>query len=84
MVRDLKIYERVCQEADYIIVNKATVRQTAEEFGLSKSTIHRDLSELLPEWNASLSSKVSDVFQENKSLRHIRGGEATRLKYLKK
>ena len=83
MVKKLEIYERVLKEADYVIVNNATVRQTAKEFGMSKSCVYRDLSELLPQYNLKMSAEVISVFQVNKALRHIRGGQATKRKYAK-
>ncbi len=83
MIKKLEIYERVLKEADYVIVNNATVRQTAKEFGMSKSCVYRDLSELLPQYNLKMSAEVISVFQVNKALRHIRGGQATKRKYAK-
>lgn len=83
MIKKLEIYERVLKEANYIIVNNATVRQTAKEFGISKSCVYRDLSEVLPQYNLKMSAEVISVFQVNKALRHIRGGEATKRKYAK-
>ena len=83
MIKNLEIYERVLKEADYVIVNNATVRQTAKEFGISKSCVYRDLSELLPQYNLKMSAEVISVFQVNKALRHIRGGQATKRKYAK-
>ena len=83
MIKNLEIYERVLKEADYVIVNNATVRQTAKEFGMSKSCVYRDLSELLPQYNLKMSAEVISVFQVNKALRHIRGGQATKRKYAK-
>ena len=83
MIKNLEIYERVLKEADYVIVNNATVRQTAKEFGMSKSCVYRDLSELLPQYNLKMSAEVISVFQINKALRHIRGGQATKRKYAK-
>ena len=83
MIKDIEIYERVLQEANYVIANKATVRQTAKVFGVSKSCVHRDLNELLPQYNSKMSAEVINVFQNNKALRHIRGGEATKRKFLK-
>lgn len=83
MIKKLEIYERVLKEADYVIVNNATVRQTAKEFGMSKSCVYRDLSELLPQYNLKMSAEVISVFQINKALRHIRGGQATKRKYAK-
>lgn len=83
MIKKLEIYERVLKEADYVIVNNATVRQTAKEFGMSKSCVYRDLSDLLPQYNLKMSAEVISVFQVNKALRHIRGGQATKRKYTK-
>lgn len=73
--------ERACELALYIIENKATVRAAAQKFGISKSTVHKDLSERLPLFNAPLFHQVKGVLDENKAERHIRGGIATRKKY---
>ena len=75
------IEERACQMAQYIIENKATVRCAARAFGISKSTVHKDLSERLPAFNRTLYLQVKAVVEENKAQRHIRGGIATRRKY---
>ena len=75
------IEERACQLALYIIENKATVRSAAQRFGISKSTVHKDLSERLPAFNEPLYLQVKQVLDENKAERHIRGGIATRKKY---
>ena len=75
------IEERACQLALYIIENKATVRSAAQRFGISKSTVHKDLSERLPAFNRGLYLQVKQVLEENKAQRHIRGGLATRRKY---
>ena len=75
------IEERACQMALYIIENKATVRAAAKKFGISKSTVHKDLSERLPGFNRPLYLQVKGVLEENKAQRHIRGGMATRKKY---
>ena len=72
------IEERACQLALYIIENKATVRGAAQRFGISKSTVHKDLSERLPAFNKPLYLQVKQVLDENKAERHIRGGIATR------
>ena len=61
--------------------NKATVRAAAKQFGISKSTVHKDLSERLPLFNRSLYLQAKAVLEENKAERHIRGGIATRRKY---
>jgi putative DeoR family transcriptional regulator (stage III sporulation protein D) len=70
--------------AEYVIENGATVRRTAQHFGISKSTVHKDLSVKLKYVNNGLYSRVSEILQKNKEERHIRGGEATRIKYLNK
>lgn len=77
------IEERVLESAKYIINNKATVRNCAKQFGISKSTVHKDVSERLNQINPSMACKVRDVLEKNKSERHIRGGMATREKYRK-
>ena len=73
--------ERCEALAAYIIENKATVRAAAKKFGISKSTVHKDLSDRLPQFNRTLYLRVKDVLEENKAQRHIRGGIATRKKY---
>ena len=73
--------ERACQLAVYIIENKATVRAAARKFSISKSTVHKDLSERLPSFNRPLYLRAKQVLEENKAQRHIRGGMATRRKY---
>ena len=75
------IEERACDLAVYIIENQATVRAAARKFGISKSTVHKDLSERLPLYNRPLYLQVKAVLDENKAQRHIRGGIATRKKY---
>ena len=67
--------------AQYIIENRATVRAAADRFGVSKSTVHKDLSERLPTFNRALYLQAKSVLEENKAQRHIRGGIATRKKY---
>lgn len=76
------IEERAIEIANYIIENNATVRQTAKAFGISKSTVHKDVTERLTQINASLASEARKVLDTNKSERHIRGGLATKEKYL--
>ena len=76
------IEERAIQIANYIIENNATVRQTAKEFGISKSTVHKDVTDRLDQLNPSLAAEARKVLDVNKSERHIRGGLATREKYL--
>lgn len=75
------IEERACELAVYIIENKATVRSAAKQFGISKSTVHKDLSERLEHINRALYVQVKEVMDLNKAERHIRGGNATRKKY---
>ena len=77
------IEERTVELARYIIENRCTVRKAAGVFGISKSTVHKDLTERLISINKILASKVRDVLDENKSERHIRGGMATKMKYKK-
>lgn len=76
------IEERAIEIANYIIENNATVRQTAKAFGISKSTVHKDVAERLEKINPTLTAEVRKVLDVNKSERHIRGGLATREKYL--
>lgn len=76
------IEERAIEIANYIIENNATVRQTAKTFGISKSTVHKDVTERLLVINAALAHRARAVLDVNKSERHIRGGLATREKYL--
>lgn len=73
--------ERCETLAVYILENRATVRAAAKKFGVSKSTVHKDLSERLPQFNRTLYLQVKGVLEENKAERHIRGGIATRRKY---
>ncbi len=75
------IEDRACALAQYIIENKSTVRDAAGKFGISKSTVHKDISERLPQFNRSLYLQVKEVLEINKAQRHIRGGIATRKKY---
>ena len=76
------IEERAVEIANYIIESNATVRQTAKKFGISKSTVHKDMADRLIQINPSLAAQVRKVLDTNKSERHIRGGLATREKYL--
>ena len=73
--------QRACDLALYIIENKATVRQAAHQFGVSKSTVHKDIAERLPQFNRQLYLQAKEILEENKAQRHIRGGLATRKKY---
>lgn len=77
------IKERVIELADYIIENGSTVRLTAQVFGISKSTVHKDITERLRRIDNEKYGRIKDLMELNKSERHIRGGEATRLKYAK-
>ena len=75
------IEERAVEIANYIIETNATVRQTAKKFGISISTVHKDVTERLPVINNKLYRQVKAVLEKNKQERHIRGGQATKLKY---
>lgn len=75
------IEERAIDIANYIIENNATVRQTAKQFGISKSTVHKDVTERLMQVNPALAKEARKVLDVNKSERHIRGGMATKEKY---
>lgn len=75
------IRQRVLDISKYIIESSATVRQTANVFGVSKSTVHKDVTERLPMINEQLASEVRRILDQNKAERHLRGGEATRKKY---
>lgn len=76
------IEERAIEIANYIIESNATVRQTARQFGISKSTVHKDVTERLSQINPTLAAQARKVLDVNKSERHIRGGLATKKKYL--
>lgn len=75
------IEERVLEVANYIIRSKATIRKTAKVFGVSKSTIHKDMTERLPKINPQIADEAKHILDYNKAERHIRGGKATKLKY---
>jgi len=75
--------DRACRLAEYIIENRATIRSAAKKFGISKSTVHKDLSERLEQFNRPLYLSVKEILDINKAERHIRGGIATRNKYRK-
>ena len=75
------IEERACDLAVYIIEHRATVRAAAKQFGISKSTVHKDLSQRLPTFDRPLYLQVKEILEVNKAERHIRGGIATRRKY---
>ncbi len=77
------VEERAVMLGEYILNSKATVRETAQKFGVSKSTVHKDVSERLKYINSGLYNEVKAVLAINKAQRHIRGGLATKKKYLK-
>ncbi|MDR2520060.1 MAG: sporulation transcriptional regulator SpoIIID [Eubacteriaceae bacterium] len=76
--------ERVISEALYIAETNQTVRETAKKLGVSKSTVHKDMTERLPEIDHALYATVRSALDKNKAERHIRGGMATKLKYQQK
>ena len=80
-MKNVSIEERAVELAHYIIDSKDTVRGAAKKLGISKSTVHKDVSERLKKINPSLAHEVRKVLDENKAERHIRGGMATKLKY---
>lgn len=80
VIRD-DLEQRARELALYLIENRTTVRAAAQKFGISKSTVHKDLSERLPKFNRALYDQVKAVLDVNKAQRHIRGGMATRKKY---
>ena len=83
-MKELFVYtieERCIILAKYLIDNKSTVRSVAKEFGISKSTVHKDVTHVLKNVDLNLYNKVKSVLEVNKKERHIRGGEATRSKY---
>jgi len=75
------IRKRAVKVAQHILQTSDTVRQTAEVFGISKSTVHKDVAERLPRISQEMADQVKDILNINKSERHLRGGEATRKKY---
>lgn len=83
-MKTFSIEERAVNLAHYIIDSKDTVRGAAKKFGVSKSTVHKDVSERLLKINPNLAGEVREVLDENKAERHIRGGMATKLKYSQK
>jgi putative DeoR family transcriptional regulator (stage III sporulation protein D) len=80
-IAERDIEDRAVILAEYIIEHKATVRAAAKQFGISKSTVHKDLTEKLPIISPALYPAVKEVLETNKQERHIRGGMATKLKY---
>lgn len=75
------IKERTLRIGEYLVETRKTVRTIAKEFGVSKSTVHKDLTERLPEIHPDLAKQVKDILEYHKSIRHLRGGEATKKKY---
>lgn len=80
-MKNISIDERAIELAHYIIDSKDTVRGAAKKFGISKSTVHKDVSERLKKINPILAKEVREILDENKAERHIRGGMATKMKY---
>ena len=78
------IKERTIRIGHYIIDTRKTVRTIAKDFGVSKSTVHKDLTDRLPELNPTLAKEVKEILEYHKQVRHIRGGEATKKKYQNK
>lgn len=84
---NIRIEERVLNVGEKFVLQKEknpTIRSIAKELGLSKSTIHKDVSERLKECNLSLYKEVQEILEKNTNERHLRGGEATKIKYLRK
>lgn len=78
------IKERTLKIAEHLLETRKTVRVIAKDFGVSKSTVHKDLTERLPLINPALAKEVKEILEYHKSIRHLRGGEATRRKYKEK
>lgn len=81
---DKRIINRVLQESKYILETGKTVREMASIFGVSKSTVHKDLKDRLLEIDTNMYSEVSKILKYHSDIRHIRGGESTRRKFLEK
>lgn len=79
----LKIKTRVIEEANYIIETKQTIREIANKFKVSKSTVHKDLSDRLKQIDKELYNEVEQILEYHTNIRHIRGGQSTKNKYLK-
>ena len=82
MMYGITLKERCVKFAEYLITNRTTVRATAAHFGISKSTVHKDVSQQLKKINPALYHQVQQLLEQNKTERHLRGGEATKQKYL--
>lgn len=78
------IYDRVKEESKYIVTTHKTIREVADEFGVSKSTVHNDLRRRLIKIDKNMYSKVSNILQHHIDIKHIRGGESTKRKFLEK
>ena len=78
-----KISKRILEEAKYMITTKETIREIAKKFNVSKSTVHKDIQERLLKLDKNLSEEVKNILQYHIEIRHIRGGESTKKKYLK-
>lgn len=78
------ISKRVVSEAKYMLKTKDTIRSIADKYNVSKSTVHKDLSERLKDIDTNLAKSIEDIMQEHIESRHIRGGETTKLKYKKR
>lgn len=83
-MKNFNIYERAVSIGNYVIENNTTVRKAAKEFGISKSTVYKDITERLSVESPILQKEVEKVLIKNKEERHLRGGEATKRKYLKR
>lgn len=83
-MKNLEISERAVKLGKYVVDKKTTVRGAAKQFKISKSTVHKDITSILKEENISLYNEVKKQLDYNKSVGHLRGGEATRQKNLKK
>ena len=89
VVADIMMYISCCKErcvilGTYIVENHSTVRATARQFKISKSTVHKDVTQILRRVNPNLYEQVQEILSQNKDERHLRGGEATKQKYLSK
>ena len=81
-MKNISVYERAVSIGNYVVETKSTVRKAAKEFSVSKSTVHKDITERLKIEDPVLQKEVEKVLSYNKAERHLRGGEATRKKYL--
>lgn len=77
------ITKRICEEANYILMTKKTIREIAKKYDVSKSTVHKDLSDRLKKYDLNIYNKVNDILKYHYQVRHIRGGESTKKKYAK-